>query len=450
MMMKPLIKRTIYIPGALFLLIFGTFIVVNILDEELNPKIPALLQRLAQPVPQAGNAYYYMLGLWAGGDDNDVLDNGIAVHAAYYRQLEQNPRALPEERDYYQGLEYTNIKMDRLGLCVDYQAVTCLEAARDHGTTYRKAFKRNHLLLTRYQKLMTYSNYQEPIPAADNRFNDFITLHKLYITWLAREWIEGRQKPALAQLARSHAFWRTVITAETSLITRITAITVLEHNFQLLSEMLDSCGNCLAHSDELKSLLTPFSNQALNQRGIMLREFASLVKRIPEADELDKAALFDPGFADMLMAQLYRPNAIRNNMYALFNRYAKTFGLPPSDFLTERAALQAYIEEINHPTLREMFFNFVESLIRAVAMPNLGFYERNFQLEDRRRLLAIKFLLRSRSIEGKTIASFVTRLDLQAYGEIATGKPPVYDEKTGTLSFDMAPFEYVSEIAVRI
>lgn len=365
--MKIVIKWIGYTLVAGLLLLVAIFITVNSIDEELNPAIPALLQRLQQPVLENGNAYYSLLGLWRDQPDLKQLPVDQTEN--------ENPRTI-------------SLQLNGIRLCHSKQSQSCFSMLQKHNAAYQQVFNDNHLLLQRYRRVLDFTFYQEPFPESDYQTKELMKLHQLYLTKQATDWQAGQKNNALTDLVRSHVFWRRVMDADTSLVTRLIAITVLEDNFRLLSDILDRCGDCRTHQSVLKTMLIPFTAKALSQKQTMLREFANLALLLPRANSShEQDAFFGRNLQGKLLAVLYRPNTLRNNMYKLFSLYADLTDLPLSEYKTKRIELDQQIEKLMNPSWHEQFFNFVENRLLAIAWPSTMYYERNQQLETTRRQL---------------------------------------------------------------
>ncbi len=446
--MRVNVRKALTTLGLAGFLLIGGFIVANSIDEELNPEIPPLLERLSRPVPEDGNAYYYMVGMWAGPETEDIVKAGIAVQEVLRERATQTPGVFLEERD-YGALGYLDINIGDLSRCGSKDRPDCVRFMRERRQDYARAIAQNRRLLARYDRLFEHQIYLEPLLSGGPWSGNTIQLHRLYLADIVAQWDRGERQPALARLARAHDFWRRVASADASLLTRMIAITILDMDYHVLPVLMDDCGDCRALAESLSRLLSEFSSQELAMHAVFMREFAWMVQGISGINGERDEGLFGEGMEGFLLASFYKPNTTLNSLYDLHGRLAQAFSLPPRDYLAARPELEAYLARKSSPSLVDMYFNTVDSILAAIAIPDYRiYYERSFALEDRRRLIALRWRLRDEGIAADNIAAFLAGLDAEVYGSIATGKLPRYDADTGVLRFDYGEVNPELEMSV--
>ncbi len=422
--------------GLVVFLFIGGFIVANSIDEELNPEIPALLERLSRPVPEEGNAYYYMVGMWAGPETGDIVKAGIAVQEVLRERATQTPGVFLEEQD-YGALGYLDLDIGDLSRCGSGDRPDCVRFMRERRQDYARAMAQYRLLLARYDRLFEYERYLEPMPTGGPWTGNSLALHRLYLADIVSRWDRGERQPALVRLARAHEFWRRVASADTSLLTRMIAISILDMDYHVLPVLMDDCGDCRSYAEPLSTMLSAFSNDEFAMHEVFMREFAWIAGSLSELSGEIERELFGEGMDGFLLASFYKPNATLNSFHDLHGRLAQAFSLPPRDYLAARPDLEAYLARKSSPTLVDMYFNAVDSILAAIAIPDYRiYYERSFALEDRRRLIALRWRLRDEGIAADGVAAFLAGLDAEVYGSIATGKLPRHDADAGVLRFD--------------
>ena len=435
--MWPGLKKTLKVLVLLLVVFVGGFFLANSIDEELNPEIAPLLADLERPVPVEGNAFFYVIGMWAGEETEDVLQTGVAIHGTLLQRMDTSASAFLDEQD-YTAHGHLVLQGENLPDCGGQMASRCMMAVRENRAAWRKARQDNEVLLTRYHALLAYRQFREPVVGGVAWPGNVIRLHKLYLAGIAADWQDGRQQAALERLARAQAFWRGVATSQTSLLTHMFAVAAIEQNYSLLEDILQDCGDCRVHAEPLSAILREFRNAELSLRDVYLWEFAWIASQLPDAGESTDTLAEQADVWGWLAAMLYKPNTTHNSLWEMFSRFSQLTDLPPRDYLAARDEMATWLEaRFAEPSLLDMYTNFVDSMLSAIAVPSYQqFYERGFALEDRRRLISVKWLLRSEGVGKMAIDGFLAGLDAEVYGSIVTGRLPHYDAATGTLSFD--------------
>ncbi len=393
MTLKKKILQALKIFSIFTLAIFITFVTVNMFDVPLNPKIPALVEKLKQPVRQEGNAYFALIKLVSDKESKTLLAQGAK-----------------------------NRKECRRGRS---DSLACLEASQPDPR-----------LVQGYQAVIALPNYQEPFPSQIENGQDPVRINKQYLRYIRYNWIKGRQKQALTELAQLQQFWHRVSEANTDLITKVIAYTVLKDNLQLFSSLVTNCKDCQRHKAVLATFLTPFTIKTFSLKAGFERNIGHLVKSL-EQFETEPAEKF----SDRLIQLLYQKNYSSNTMYSVFSHYASMSSVSPDQYPAAKEQFNQELTDLQQPDIQERFFHFVDTWIRAITIPSYAFYERGVNLEHLRRLLAIRLILINNNISTNNIPSFIRQLDPEKYADLVNKKLPEYNKTENSLGYNIRGFE---------
>ena len=392
MRLQKKILKSLKIFGFLALAIFIVFVSVNLIDVPLNPQIPALVEKLMQPVKQKDNAYFALIKLITDKDTETLL-----THRREGKKCRRGQA----------------------------NSLACLEKSQPDPR-----------LIQRYQGVITLPDYQEPVPSQIASGQDPVKINKQYLRYIRYNWVTGRQELAMTELAQVQQFWHRVTEANTDLITKAIAYTVLKDNFQLLSFMLTHCKDCRRHEAALTTLLTPFTLKTFSLKTGFQRVIADQVEALAQFGTVQTENM-----RDRLIQFLYQKNYSTNSMYRIFKRYASMSSVSPDKYPAEKEKYRNEIANILQPDIKERFFHFVDTWIRAIARPSFSFYEQGVNLEHLRRLLAIKQMLVNKNISTEQIPAFISQLEPEKYADLVNKKLPTYNDAENSLGYKISGFE---------
>lgn len=432
-----ILKVSMYVMGILFGSTLLVFILINSFDEKLNPNITALLNRPAMHQIKSENAYYSLLGLYAG--------NKVTPHKAGIF-LEKKHRERPDstlvesavELKNYKEPGFTSFIQAKKESCNVSSNNNCLDDYRKSKTEHKKSLSSNKLLLSRYLQLHDYNYFYETQDDRELKWSyGLLRLQRLFHAQTAFTWIYKNKKDALISLNKDVQFWRMVLKSGSSLIGKMIALAMLEKDINLLSQFISECSNCDKNNTIINNLLEKLSENELSLRAALEKEFMHNEQALKDVLVNNK---YTPGriVAYQAFNFIYQVNATRNK---LFNHYETILNIASDNrysVLNRYQKIKTFeqIKENNNLNIINFFYNPIGEMLTTVSIPSSGKYlVAPYRTQALILLVKIKLNIIQNGMTKDEIKLFLEHLPLELISPLSS-KPPIYSENENGIYYD--------------
>lgn len=407
--MKTITARQI----KLFLL-FSYLIVLAFLagyDQPLSAAAQKLLQRPTKTVAESTNAYYYLIGLNFPAASEPAAD-GKAVVAWYNKTVLQDKQFT----DFYQYPPDFEKKRSALRVkgsvprfYEDDKNSGMLEFAASNPQNMKELLRHNELLLSRYQTLLTYRQYHEPLelgiwmPLPGSSAS--LELHRLYLLSLGQQAHQGNLAAAIKGVQQTMEFWQAMSSADTSLIMKFQAFSALRSILYLAAE-LASHPDIRPEQRQVLAKVFQFNTGKLHAVGVLQSEAIWAERTMATFRMLAKKSR-NP--VDWLLLAWLKPNTMMNQLHAQYmhdNQLAKL----------SAPALVEYMQKhggIDPIQVRKFDLPFIYSplgeaqAIKSYALQYTGYARRLHDLEGIRRLALVKLMASKKRVTPTSTPAFL-------------------------------------------
>jgi hypothetical protein len=357
------------------------------------------------PVPDADNAYLYVLG-FSAAEGSDPHEVGLQW------------RAWMKERGYRSGSE----KENPLSTSLDFHAVRpaeinnilttcttpdrrCAELLETSSAGLANWFSSNPIQLERYRALLAYVEWREEIPpdvqAPLPLYAGVLDGQRLLFTDAWQRASAGDVSAVRDAFQSDIAFWRRVLASSDLLITKMIAVAALRQHFALGNLVLRR----LPAEQTLQAVpadwSTPLSDEERSILRVMAGELAYLEGILREMTDAPTAASLAPDhfsnrIHDRLVSPLFQPQDTVNQAADLYLGLAQRFAVP----------LERYPEQLKKtpppPPPKRLYNAIGDLLMREGALDGM-YGARVGDVEGMRRAALIANELRSRGIAANDI-----------------------------------------------
>ena len=446
--------------------------IANSIDEAPTSQAVLLREPVAHDVPDAANAWLYLLGLGAaeGEDPIAVGRRRLALYEARARQIPMPP-VTEEEKTLAAGHTPFALSIgagDKGKEICDTRKSECMAWSAEQATWLTQLAASNALRLQRYETLLGMTeidNLATPRVDVDVLITNLGAPNRLYLALIARDVsMGGNISQSLRRLRKSAAFWQRVAAQGQALILKQVAEVLLEQHWRLLDEIIAqlSMDQLRAMQPEIDAILQPASPQQRDWYPTIKHEYAvqshvfedafhspfNSFKLCTRNDAVKlKSCLFD-----LLASSAYLPNATHNLMASYHFKVAKLSTAPFREYLAQKkefeaSLIQYYPLASTESSLRMLAYNGVGKILfatfivgrdnmnAAVASAKNGvrnkpafhcvvclYIERQHDREALRRMLVIKQNARVQGISNAQMPRFLKRQD-EALRNPYTGEP---------------------------
>jgi hypothetical protein len=438
-LMKNARKHKWLILASAYILLMAVLAVV---DEPLNPEVESFVAVHSDPVPDAENAYYAMLG-FSAPPGTDIHSRGIGIVARYKEAFEKET-----------GLAEFDLKKHLGGreLAVTGQipefykdrTFSCLGYAKTSQKEVQQLLADNRELLDRYYSLYHYPHYHDTAPVSQPGlfplFAPVRAANRLMLLSLAREANAGRIDAALNSLARDIDYWRLVLKESNELISKLVSIALVKSDYLFLSDLISHNKVGRGQQRAVERLLDGLTREELDMSGTMRREFRFTMHQIRDIKrsffrkKQDGKRKFD---AEVFLLPFFKVNASINIIYPSRKKLVEAAKLTGHQLAAESREW----EETKKAKLGlSAIYNFVGAILHYPMgdrenITYLPYLARVHDLDGLIRLVAIRSQAARQKIPLRTLDRFVQTIDAR-YSNPYTGTPMKWDGQKKSLYFE--------------
>lgn len=271
-----------FAPPLLFLAVFLALCLVlsNWQDAAPEPALVSLLQRQVIEPAREQNGYFAWVGVMGPADQEPLAWGQRWFLEARRLDVGAGPAdtaaAHPMDRELRQGTD------SAAQIPCASQPGRCLELTRKDPAQARAILERGALTLARAEVALALDYYQEPRWAGMSleRFHYFRQPSQwsgLSGTRFALAVAEGRDREALAQLAREMDFYRRQLAGSVTLVSKMVALAWMERSYRFLNQYLRQAPDgARKHRALLLQMLAPLPEAAVDMRTVLETEFLML------------------------------------------------------------------------------------------------------------------------------------------------------------------------------
>lgn len=457
MKIKPLI--------ALALLVAGQAIAEQ---KTETPLLPEVKEWLAMPAIDQGkmdqNAYVYLLGLEAEGDDHQQQGKRMVLQTeAIIREALQthNPMLLLDQPtkktdEYKQAKPSLQTKINGKTYqfpCMALANLHCITDVLQQRTEAKTLADNNALYLKRYQQIIQlpyfdayYFSLSSPVPA----YQYLILLSGLRQAEAITAISQGEIAKGLTILQEEMAFSKRLLAGQGYLIDAMIANRLLMTQYHTLSELIDSpaMANEL-NNPQFTKLFKPLTATEQQAMSSVYRKEAIMNMQLYEALDQDNVNLFWQKYGVEWQARAtpkypltYERNKTLNMSYNFVGNYIKLAQVTLPEAASAYIKLQQQ-QLVNAKLLSEDEVyqqygpdNFFGGLIFEDGKQTFGYYlYRFYDITNYLTLINAKLAIKQAHITKEQVPNFLQKLGDKAQNPY-NKKPFVWDEATQTLSSD--------------
>ena len=464
------LKRVLLILGwllagivTLAVLLLGTTLFLNRHDQPPSAQVQQLRAAIkGRAVDDASNGFVYLLGMGVA-PDQDVLSSGRA-RMDWLRRSFSGPRQASTPDPIQGEVDRNPLRSEAtkalLAACRSAPAnAECTLTWSNSDDTMRAWLGGEAWLLERYRGLLAYTQWRDPLfLRVDATFPDYAVALEGQQLWLAQAMqaaSEGRADLVTAALEQDMQFWRRVLAAAESTVTKVVAVTALRKNLILGQQALlrlPAAGAPAAWS-------LPLSDAERSLRPCLVGEwsYADATYHDMEASGLrTPGQTTQGGFWAGLMLNLFQPQDSSNHQAAEYLAIAQTLDVPPERL--EAAIVQVRKDRdeaagTRLPPLR--LYNPLGAILVAITGPDFSNYAlRIADLEGLRRATRLATELRARKLPASEVAAALPQATLrnpyngEAFGWDAASASIVFQgRQDGERARHLVPYQLIAKAA---
>jgi hypothetical protein len=299
---KKYLKRVLL--GMLLLvgLVVVPFLVINSIDEVLDPGAAEVLNRVNAPRDIPGNAFYALVGYRLSGSE--------AVETRGRDYVQELAVLTPDDR-----LTRTEARFDHYlnlpkALTCNPILVNCLVYYQQNKAEIEKDIAPYRALINDYENVVNrYSNFYD-ISSTQWWTTGLFSTHKLYLTQLVMDWNSGNREAVLNRLDSNIRFWKMMLGNSDTLITKMIAVSILKLDYYFVGELINTCQECRGMKI-FNTMLSALTDKEMDLTPSLEREFATTVGIIQKSNQDNKEITKSP------IDYFYRENRTVNILYQM-------------------------------------------------------------------------------------------------------------------------------------
>ena len=425
--MKRVLKGIAVVLAVMVLLPLALLIIINLFDEDLDPKAAAYGEPRAATVPAAENAYFAMIAVSAP----DGAD-GMAYARAWHNEvkaaaLEKRKEKLPESK-----------RAKRPVVCDPRQSACIAESSGKSAEIAQQleAYKED---LARYDAMLNLKRYEDVIDyqvQLDSSFPPYPAFAAAQSAYLLRASLDieaGRFEEAVAALERDLAFQRMLLASSRTLIGKMIATANHWRTLQFVSELVQARQSEIApFLPRLRKGLEPLNVTALNLGSTMEAEFG-LVKASFRDGLIGKGGALGVPMEDVMALLFFKRNASMNRSYRYYSGVGALLSLP-ADRLEAEA--NAFAAKWDPAPQWNWIYDPVGKILQSVAAPSFKEYAwRLHDLDGLMRLLALRMDMLVAGVSAEQAPKFIAKSDAGLHNPY-TRKPMSWDADKKRIYFE--------------
>ncbi len=310
--MKKVLKWILITLVALIVVPLVLLVVINLFDEDLDPKAASYGEPRAATVPEAENAYFALVGL----DASDGAD-GMAYARAW--QNEVKAAALEKRKE-----KFVFPKRAKRPPVCDPRQAPCVAELRDKSAEIVQQLEAYKEDLVRYDALLNLKRFEDVIDfpiRPDSTIPPYAVIAGIQSAYLLRAGLDfeaGRHEDAIAAIERDLAFQRMFLSSSRTLIGKMVANANCWRAWQFVSDLVQTHPAELApFLPRLRKWAGPLDAPALNFTSAMEWEFG-LVKTIFREELAVKESGLSLPMQDIATLFFFKRNASMNRGYRYY------------------------------------------------------------------------------------------------------------------------------------
>jgi hypothetical protein len=416
--------------------------ILNSFDAPLNAQAKALLTPPPNPYPSDDNIYLAMAGL-DGPSDRPITDMGQERIAAYDRALDS--MLLHGDVPTGPELKWSSARIQFSGKLAlgSPRASSIWTDAKAHREEIAASLGANQQLYQRYLSLHQLKGYYET--ARPSFMAPVIVLPQylraLFLADVANRIQAGslpQQHEALTDLRQDIELWRTVLTGDGNLISKMVAVAWLHGDLILVADLISDPSIDL---NSLDDLLDPIllrwdlkDYRIGNAFAAEYRARATLYRTIATAHEMvgtSASSNWANRVSNAVQAHFFKSNATENMDAEFTARRIALCDSEPSEFERNRQTYEDWFEKEGPHLSPSNFYNPMGKILASLSSSQKDSYSlRAYDVAAYQRLVNLAYQLKRRHIATADVESF-----MRAHPEWSThpvdGKPFQWNADTG-------------------
>jgi hypothetical protein len=417
----------------------GGLVLLNSIDDRLDPGARAMLDAPVEELPRQQNLYYAVLGLGTTGDDPQQAGWERAQKALAGFRSGADQRQLAQDDGAELQFAGDRAQLPELG---DLKG--SLDFARQHPGEADRLLAENRRIVERYDSLQAYSRYVDPLPAAAGwpavipRWGLVGLGKRLRTLQMARDLTHDGPAAMVAWLRQDSRFWRRILAEEgTGLLGKMVMAAQLRDDFLIASQLLRLQALDATQLEALREVGAPLDEKERSLKGAWKSEFQWSAALLAQVFAEKPPAGADASWQDRLNFRLeklfYLPNATLNRRYRRMLELMAIDGRDCVDFVAARDGILNAPNFTNAPW--SLLRNPVGVVLSDISGPAYVDYPgRVCDLVGFQRLLALQILLRQGNPVDADIPAFIEAAGA-GYADPYTGRPMRWIPGQKALSF---------------
>jgi hypothetical protein len=429
---------SVLITLALLVVIYA--FIVNSFDEPLTPQAKALLAEPPHTLRPEDNLYVAMMGFQAPAGES--------------------PTTAGQQR-----IERYNATLDRMLLDPDGALVTAMgdeagklqisaglkpwmplssslwEAAKTHHTEIHQLLLDNTVLMERYRKLPAFHGYDETArpsymePAAYPS-QQIRALFLADVAYRLQTSAAAQQRIALEDLASDLGMWRTVLTGQGGLLSKMLAAAAVRADDLLLADWIaDPATDLPAFDTRLAPLIQPFDTTDWRLGKAFASEFRgtdTLYRIIPLANSPIEGSTARPASwwvrqRNVVQAHFFKLHATENQLAERMTQVTTLLDADPAHLEEARATYEAWNSQKSTSHGLAIFYNPVGQILASIATP--AYDNHALRVSDTaslQRLLTCELEIRRQHLTATNVPAFLIQHP-EWCSHVVPGHPFVWD-----------------------
>jgi hypothetical protein len=401
-----MIKKTLklalkFLVACLLIILFYLIYVVliNLKDQPESPTAREFSEAISilDLEAQENNGYIFMMGLNAP-KDKDPFAIGLD-RVKWIQEMNDQPLEIASELPHkFPKLDsYLPEEIKSISHSCTNPTKKCIKLIEDNREVLNNWFSENKWLISRYEKLISYSSWREPnitniySPIAD--YSSITFLQRLYCIFAFSGLDTGNSADVVNFLDLSTSFWRSSLTQNTNLISKMMSAALVRNNLQWTNIIFLELAAANQISKVPESIADPFRKDELSMKLVYIGEWHFVRNAF---DERDFGIHNPPPYKYILFA--FQPQLSRNLHAEILKR---AIDISDQDLANFESALIASKTDNSTPALNFLDFLYPYNITGNLILKDvndsdfLNYTARIKDLEGSRRalLLSIKTMM---------------------------------------------------------
>jgi hypothetical protein len=424
--MMQLMRPLVIVVLAATVLPLLAVIIVNSVDEALEPKAESFGVPRASSVPDGVNGYYALIALAApGGTD------GFAYAKAWVAEARAAARENRREKR-------IDAKHDQRSQICDPVQLSCLATAQEKVDEVWAQIDAHKEEIERYEALIAFPRYEEVLDFPQrlgSQFPSYRAVNLAQRAFLLRAALaaaSGSMDAAVAAAERDIAFQRAMLAGARTVLGKMVAAANYWRSLAFVSDLIQRYDvELVPLRERLQAMTQPLETSMLQIAPLIETEFSAnrALFRNPVSRQVDgdEARLIER----IAVRLAYKPNATINRAYVIFSKAQAQASVPAKQLAATHAMQDAEVEL----RLWDYIDNPIANILLSIAMPDFRNYAlRLHDLDAFSRLIALRAEMLAAGISADGAAEFASKSRARHYNPY-TMKPIAWDAARRQLWF---------------